>query len=229
MVEYAGHPEADRVVVIMGSGGETVRETVDATSSRGGERVGVLQVRLYRPFPAAELLAALPPSVRQVAVLDRTKEPGSNGEPLYLDVVATLAEAHERGDRREHPAGHRRALRAVVEGAHPRHGGRHLRRAGAGRRPGARFTIGITDDVGGTSLPYDADLDIEDPADAAGGLLRPRLRRHGRREQEHRSRSSARTRTCTRRPTSSTTRRSPAGSPSRTCASARTRSPRPTW
>ena len=98
IAEYTGHPEADRVVVIMGSGGETVRETVTHLVG-GGERVGVLQLRLYRPFPAAELLAALPASVTQVAVLDRTKEPGSNGEPLYLDVVATLAEAHERGDR----------------------------------------------------------------------------------------------------------------------------------
>ncbi|HSF97171.1 MAG TPA: pyruvate:ferredoxin (flavodoxin) oxidoreductase, partial [Ornithinibacter sp.] len=87
VAEYSGHPEAERVVVIMGSGGETVRETV-AHLVRAGERVGVLQLRLYRPFPSSELLEALPDTVTQVAVLDRTKEPGSNGEPLYLDVLA---------------------------------------------------------------------------------------------------------------------------------------------
>src|SRR6476646_5562888 len=93
IVDYSGHPEAERVLVLMGSGAETVKQTVAALVQRG-ERVGVVQVRLYRPFPATALLAALPPTVRTVGVLDRTKEPGSIGEPLYLDVVATLAEAH---------------------------------------------------------------------------------------------------------------------------------------
>ena len=100
LMEYVGHPQAERVIVIMGSGAQTARETV-AHLVRGGEqgdeRVGVLQVRLYRPFPAAELIAALPASVRHIAVLDRTKEPGSNGEPLFLDVIAALAEAHGAG------------------------------------------------------------------------------------------------------------------------------------
>jgi pyruvate-ferredoxin/flavodoxin oxidoreductase len=92
-MDYVGHPEADRVIVVMGSAAETIGETV--TYLRGqGERVGMLQVRLFRPFPTQALLGALPASVRKIAVLDRTKEPGSNGEPLFLDVVATLAEAH---------------------------------------------------------------------------------------------------------------------------------------
>jgi pyruvate-ferredoxin/flavodoxin oxidoreductase len=96
VVDYAGHPEAERVLVVMGSGGETVRETVAWLNARG-ERVGMTQVRLYRPFPAQALVAALPASVRQVAVLDRTKEPGSIGEPLFLDTVAALTESFGEG------------------------------------------------------------------------------------------------------------------------------------
>ena len=96
-------------------------------------------------------------------MLDRTKEPGSNGEPLYLDV----ARHPRRGPRArrpgDHPAGHRRPLRPVVQGVHARHGRRHLRRAGAARRRDAGSPIGINDDVGGTSLPYDPTLDIEEP------------------------------------------------------------------
>ena len=161
VAEYTGHPEAERVVVIMGSGGETVRETVTHLVD-AGERVGVLQLRLYRPFPADELLAALPATVTQVAVLDRTKEPGSNGEPLYLDVLATLAEAHERGDRATIPR--------VIGGRYGLSSKEFTPGMVAGifaelalADPRRRFTIGITDDVGGTSLPYDPDLDIEDP------------------------------------------------------------------
>ena len=82
----------------MGSGAETVRETVAWLNARG-ERVGVAQVRLYRPFPARALVEALPASVRRIAVLDRTKEPGSIGEPLFLDVLAALTEAHADGER----------------------------------------------------------------------------------------------------------------------------------
>ena len=97
LVEYSGDPEAERVVVVMGSGAETVRETVAYLAARG-ERVGVVQLRLYRPFPAAELVQVLPASVRRIGVLDRTKEPGSLGEPLYLDVVATISEAVAEGE-----------------------------------------------------------------------------------------------------------------------------------
>ncbi len=161
VVEYTGHPEADRVVVIMGSGGETVRETVTHLVG-GGERVGVLQVRLYRPFPAAELLEALPPTVRRVAVLDRTKEPGSQGEPLFLDVVSVLTEAHEQGERADLPL--------VVGGRYGLSSKELTPGMVAGifteldlSQPKRRFTIGITDDVGWTSLPYDRHLDIEEP------------------------------------------------------------------
>src|SRR5499426_4166554 len=85
LFEYVGHPVADRVIVIMGSGAETVHETVDHLVG-SGEKVGVLKVRLYRPFSRGAFLAALPRNVRHLAVLDRTKEPGAPGDPLYLDV-----------------------------------------------------------------------------------------------------------------------------------------------
>src|SRR5262249_59846462 len=97
-VEYSGHPDAERVVVVMGSAGQTVAQTVAHLCDRG-ERVGVVQVRLYRPFPERALLGVLPASARRVAVLDRTKEPGSAGEPLFLDVSAVLAQAGATGER----------------------------------------------------------------------------------------------------------------------------------
>ncbi len=159
VVDYTGHPEADRVVVVMGSGGETVRELVAWRNARG-ERVGVLQVRLYRPFPTQALLEALPPSVRSIAVLDRTKEPGSLGEPLFLDTVAALTESFADGERAVMPrvVGGRFGLSSkeftpgMVAGVF----------AELGReRPSRRFTIGIKDDVSQLSLDYDPNLDIE--------------------------------------------------------------------
>ena len=130
IVDYTGHPEAERVIVVMGSGGETVGETV-AHLNAGGERVGVAQVRLYRPFPAQALVDALPASVRSIAVLDRTKEPGSIGEPLFLDTVAALTESFADGERAVMPRVDRRPLRPVLEGVHARHGRRRVRRARA--------------------------------------------------------------------------------------------------
>jgi len=161
LVDYSGHPDAERALVVMGSGGETARETVAFLVARG-ERVGVAQVRLYRPFPAPELAAALPASVRRVAVLDRTKEPGSFGEPLFLDVLAALSESHADGQRGSMPLvfGGRYGLSSkefspgMVAGV--------LEDLGR-ERPRRRFTIGINDDVSGTSLPYDPSLDIEPP------------------------------------------------------------------
>ena len=159
LVEYSGHPEAERVLVVMGSGGETVRETVAFLQARG-ERVGVAQMRLYRPFPARELAQALPQTVRRVAVLDRTKEPGSFGEPLFLDVLAALSEAHGAGERELLPTviGGRYGLSSkeftpgMVAGVFE-----ELTR----EQPRRRFTIGINDDVSHSSLGYDASLDIE--------------------------------------------------------------------
>ena len=160
-VDYTGHPQAERVIVVMGSAAETIAETVAHLCGRG-ERVGVLQVRLFRPFPARELLDALPASVRRVAVLDRTKEPGSSGEPLFLDVSAALTEAYTGGER---------AVLPLVTGGRYGLSSKELTPgmvAGvfaelAREQPRRRFTIGITDDVSGLSLPYDPSLDIEPP------------------------------------------------------------------
>ena len=89
LFEYVGSPDADRVIVMMGSGSEAAHETVDYLTARG-ERVGLLKVRLFRPFSVSHLMEALPATVRQIAVLDRTKEAGAAGDPLYLDVVNAL-------------------------------------------------------------------------------------------------------------------------------------------
>ena len=161
LVDYTGHPEAERVLVMMGSGGETAGETVAFLEARG-ERVGVAQVRLFRPFPAQALIRALPPAVRQIAVLDRTKEPGSIGEPLYLDVNAALSEAQADGEIAVMPrvTGGRYGLSSkefspgMVTGVFEEL---------AAERPRRRFTIGIIDDVAQTSLPYDSSLEIESP------------------------------------------------------------------
>ena len=160
LVEYSGHPEAERVVIVMGSGAETVRETVAWLTARG-ERVGVAQVRLYRPFPVRALVEALPASARRIAVLDRTKEPGSIGEPLFLDVVAAMTEAHE-DDERVLPriCGGRYGL-SLKEFTPGMVGG--VFEALAAERPRRRFTVGIIDDVSQTSLDYDASVDIEPP------------------------------------------------------------------
>ena len=163
LVEYNGHPEADRVIVIMGSGAGAVLETVEELNRRG-ERVGVITLRLYRPFPAAELVAALPMSVRRVAVLDRTKEPGAYGEPLFLDVVATLAEAATNGLRDPgalpRVTGGRYGLSskeftpAMVKGVFD-----ELER----EAPKPRFTVGIVDDVTHLSLQPDNDFELSKP------------------------------------------------------------------
>src|SRR6516165_4836977 len=166
LAEYTGDPEAERVIVIMGSGGQTAAETATYLAARG-EKVGVVQVRLFRPFPAAALLDAIPASARRLGVLDRTKEPGSLGEPLFLDVLGALAEAHGAGERAVMPlvTGGRYGLSSkeftpgMVAGIFA-----ELGRA----RP--RFTVGITDDVSGTSLPFDPVLDIE-PAETVRALF----------------------------------------------------------
>ncbi|HEY7274162.1 MAG TPA: 2-oxoacid:acceptor oxidoreductase family protein, partial [Actinoplanes sp.] len=157
VVEYTGHPQADRVLVLMGSGAQTAQETV-AHLVASGERVGVLQVRLFRPFPADAVAASIPESARRIAVLDRTKEPGSQGEPLFLDVLAALAESGRTpmptviGGR--YGLGSKEFTPGMVAGVFT-----ELSR----ERPRPRFTVGIIDDVTGTSLPYDNTLDIEAP------------------------------------------------------------------
>jgi pyruvate-ferredoxin/flavodoxin oxidoreductase len=163
LFDYHGHPRAERVLVLMGSGAETAHETVDWLVARG-EPVGVLKVRLYRPFDAAAFAAALPPSVRAIAVLDRTKEPGAIGDPLYLDVLAALHEAWPA--RAEAGA----SLPTVVGGRYglaskeftPPAVRAALDELGAAR-PRNHFTLGIVDDVTHASLPLDPDFDLESP------------------------------------------------------------------
>jgi pyruvate-ferredoxin/flavodoxin oxidoreductase len=159
LFEYDGPADAERVVVLMGSGAETARDTAAFLRSTG-EHVGVLQVRLYRPFGAEHFLAALPESCRTVAVLEQAKESGAPGEPLYLDVVTTLAQAVACGTRKAMPRviGGRYGLgsknfspaqaKAVLDElmkAEPKHG----------------FTVGIEDDVSHTSLGVDPAFSIE--------------------------------------------------------------------
>jgi len=161
--DYTGHPQAERVAVVMGSGAETVRETV-AQLVAAGERVGVVTVRLYRPFAADLLLAALPATTRTLTVLDRTKEPGAVGEPLYLDVVTAVAEAAQAGSlplaQRPVVVGGRCGLSskeftpAMVQGVFA---------AASAPAPRNHFTVGIVDDVSHTSLPWDEAFDIEPP------------------------------------------------------------------
>ncbi|HET6869274.1 MAG TPA: pyruvate:ferredoxin (flavodoxin) oxidoreductase [Solirubrobacteraceae bacterium] len=160
LLTYHGHPEAERVLVVMGSASVTARRTAERLAA-GGERVGVVCVRLFRPFPADSLIESLPPTVRRVAVLDRTKEPGSLGEPLFLDVVAALGEAHAAGAR-EMPliTGGRYGL--ASKDFTPAMAAGVLAELAA-RRPRPRFTVGITDDVGGTSIDIGPALDVEPP------------------------------------------------------------------
>ena len=127
LCDYVGAPDAERVIVMMGSGAEVAQETIDHLNLRG-EKLGVLKVRLYRPFPVAAFLEALPESVRQIAVLDRTKESGAIGDPLYMDVVNALHEGVKHGYSATQDDGDRggRAVRAVVERIHAGDGEGHL-------------------------------------------------------------------------------------------------------
>jgi pyruvate-ferredoxin/flavodoxin oxidoreductase len=157
LFDYVGAPDAERVVVLMGSGAETAEETVEALTHRG-EKVGVLKVRLFRPFSAADFLTALPPTVEGLAVLDRTKEPGATGEPLYLDVLAALHEADPV--LRPRVVGGRYGLSskeftpAMVKAVFD-----ELSKP----RPRNHFTIGIRDDVTHTSLEFDPAFSTENP------------------------------------------------------------------
>ncbi len=159
LFDYYGHPEAERVVVAMGSAVETLAETANWLSARG-EKVGVIAVRLFLPFHVKSFLAALPASVKAIGVLDRTKEPGSLGEPLYLNVLGALAEGRSPLAGSPRMVGGRYGLgskeftpgmaQAVFE---------HIGQW----EPRNHFTVGILDDVTRTSLPYDGDFELEAP------------------------------------------------------------------
>jgi len=158
LFDYYGDPQAERVLIMMGSGTETARETIDYLMGTG-EKVGVLQIHLFRPFSGADFIAAIPDTVTAMAVLDRTKEPGASGEPLYQEVLTCLAE--------ETSGRPRRPLRVI--------GGRYglsskeftpamvsaiFRELGK-QTPKNHFTVGIHDDVSDTSLEYDPEFVIE--------------------------------------------------------------------
>ncbi|MGE3841950.1 MAG: pyruvate:ferredoxin (flavodoxin) oxidoreductase [Vicinamibacterales bacterium] len=161
LFDYEGAPDADRVLVLMGSGASTAHETVEWLNARG-HRVGVLKVRLYRPFSAEAFLAALPRSARALAVLDRTKEPGAPADPLYLDVIAALHEARVGGTS---PFASEPTVLAGRYGLSSKEFSPAMIAAIfdelARERPRNHFTVGIVDDVSHTSLPYDRELDIE--------------------------------------------------------------------
>jgi pyruvate-ferredoxin/flavodoxin oxidoreductase len=160
LVDYYGHPEAEAVIVAMGSGTATVRETVAWLNTNQGTRYGVLVVRLFRPFPAESLLSALPATVKRIAVLDRTKEPGSNGEPLYQDVITALAQGLSEGGPGNMPrvTGGRYGLSskeftpAMVKAIFDELGGEAPRR---------HFTVGINDDITHLSIEVDDSFNIE--------------------------------------------------------------------
>ncbi len=153
LFDYIGHPEADRVIVIMGSGEGAVKETIETLVAKG-EKVGALLIRLYRPFYAKDFINKLPKTVKNIAVLDRTKEPGSLGEPLYLDVVSAFVES---GIKMPKIVGGRYGLSSkeftpkMVKGIYDEL---------AKEKAKNHFTVGINDDVTNTSLPIDHDFNV---------------------------------------------------------------------
>ncbi len=164
LFQYVGAPDAERVIVLMGSGADTAHETVEYMTQKMGEKVGVLKVRLYRPFSVEHFLKALPKTVKVIAALDRTKEPGSAGEPLYLDIVSAVEEAYAQGEApfesRPRIIGGRYGLSskeftpAMVKG---------LFDEMTKPNPKNHFTIGIYDDLTHTSIDYDPNFSTEDP------------------------------------------------------------------
>ncbi len=153
--QYEGAPDADRVIVVMGCGGETTHELVDYLTAKG-EKVGVLKVRLYRPFDAKRLVAALPKTVKKIAVLDRTKEPGAGGEPLYLDVVTALSEEWE-GPMPKVVGGRYGLSSKEFNAAMAKGVFDNL----AQDKPKNHFTVGINDDLSHTSIAYDPKFSVE--------------------------------------------------------------------
>ncbi|MBI4485213.1 MAG: 2-oxoacid:acceptor oxidoreductase family protein, partial [Acidobacteria bacterium] len=167
LFEYDGAPDAERVIVVMGSGAETVRSTVARLGAAA--KVGVVTVKLFRPFSVTDFVAALPPTVRAIAVLDRTKEPGAIGEPLYQDVVTALVEQLSGLRGRQLP---------VVIGGRYGLGSKEFSPAMAKAvfdelartEPRVHFTVGITDDVTGLSLKVDERFAVE-PEGSIGAVF----------------------------------------------------------
>ncbi len=168
--EYYGSPNAERVIILMGSGAETAQETVDYLNAKG-ENVGILKVRLYRPFAARAFIAALPRSTKSLAVLDRTKEPGASGDPLYQDVITSIAESIADGN------GGLKAFPKLVSGRYGLSSKEFTPAAVAAvfaelAKPSPRnhFTVGIVDDVTHSSLDVDHSFSIE-PDNVVRGIF----------------------------------------------------------
>ncbi len=169
LFDYSGAPDAERVIVMMGSGAEAADETVEALNAKG-EKTGLLKVRLFRPFSVEHFLAALPATVKQIAVLDRTKEAGAAGDPLYLDVVNAIHEGGQRHIGRE--------IRPLVIGGRYGLSSKEFTPAMVKAvydnlketAPKEHFTIGIRDDVGHSSLDYDHGFSTE-PASVVRALF----------------------------------------------------------
>ncbi|MCJ7568890.1 MAG: pyruvate:ferredoxin (flavodoxin) oxidoreductase, partial [Anaerolineales bacterium] len=155
LFDYVGAPDAERVVIMMGSAADTMHEVVEYLAGQG-DKVGLIKVRLYRPFSGQALVKALPESVKHIAVLDRTKEPGAEGEPLYLDVQNTISEAVVNGDIAE-------SKRPIIVGGRYGLGSREFNPGMAKsvldnlveKKPRNHFTVGIIDDLTNTNLEWD--------------------------------------------------------------------------
>ena len=167
LFDYVGHPQAERVIVMMGSGAETAHEAVDYLVEKG-EKVGILKVRLYRPFAIKNFIEALPKTTKAIAVLDRTKEPGAIGDPMYMDVVTAVREARDAG---QSPFAKDPVLVGGRYGLSSKEFTPAMVKAVFDEikkdKPKNHFTIGIKDDVTHLSLDYDASFDIDPAASRA--------------------------------------------------------------
>ncbi|HTQ60458.1 MAG TPA: pyruvate:ferredoxin (flavodoxin) oxidoreductase [Candidatus Solibacter sp.] len=170
LFEYSGAPDAERVIVLMGSAASAVEETIDILQANG-EKVGLLKVRLFRPFAVEAFLSALPASTRAIAVLDRTKEPGATGEPLYADVVTAVSEAFNLAANDRSAAKARFTTRPRIIGGRYGLSSKEFTPAMVKavfdelktENPRNHFTIGIKDDVSFSSLDYDPTFSAENP------------------------------------------------------------------
>ena len=160
LFDYVGAPDAERIVIMMGSGSEAAEETVNYLASKG-EKVGLLKVRLYRPFSLDNFMKALPKTTKSIAVLDRTKEPGAGGEPLYLDVVNAISEKYMAGELQfsfpkivggRYGLSSKEFTPAMVKSVYD-----NL----SNEKPKSHFTVGIIEDVTNSSLDYDINFSVE--------------------------------------------------------------------
>lgn len=150
LFDYVGAKDAEKIIILMGSGCETVEETVNYLNKKG-EKLGLIKVRLFRPFSAEDMVAAIPATVKKIAVLDRTKEPGAPGEPLYLDVVTALRDKNIKIIGGRYGLSSKEFTPSMVKGVFDHLDGKAFH----------DFTVGITDDVSNLSIPVNDIIDTE--------------------------------------------------------------------